>query len=65
MTNPLKPLQRIKNLAQIGVDASTYNETEQVRSVVTNILVTVWELARDLDPQILIDAGTLTKPRGE
>lgn len=64
MTDTMKRLVRIKNLAGMGYDAAAADEPDFVRSAVTNILVTVWELARDLDPQILIDAGTLTKPRG-
>ncbi len=55
-------LHRVSALTDVAMTSTAPTDSLMLRGMLVQMLRTVWELCRDIDPQILIQAGTATTP---
>lgn len=55
-------LQRIRNLTDAGLAIANDSGSGATREVLVSMLVQTWELCRDVDPNIIIAAGSNIAP---
>lgn len=59
----VKRLTRIHNLCDAALAIATDSASGAAREVLVSMLSQTWELCRDLDPDIIVTAGTAITPR--